>query len=157
MPAQAVATPYLRRPHLRQSDFLIGEKPNESRYVPSSLVPTEIEGNIHPTRLNIIFRYITPESPSSKKFRHRNAQLELGRSTKKILQVSIVFEPNHNSLIRAIDEAIKAIKLAKAGVTRPSLQKSYNIISEFLEQARTDFLTDMRRELEEMFRQAPNE
>ncbi|HKR22186.1 MAG TPA: hypothetical protein VJS17_06295 [Pyrinomonadaceae bacterium] len=103
--------------------------------------------------MEFTFRYITPESPSPKKFRHRNAELELGRSTKKILQVSIDFEPNHNSLIRAIEEAIKAIKLAKADVTRPSMQKSYNIISDFLEQARTDFHTDMKRQLEEMFRQ----
>lgn len=155
MPAQTVSTPYLRRPNLEPSDFLIGQKQNESRYVPTSLVPSEIEGSIFTDRIEFVFRYINPESPSAKKFRHKNIELELGRATKKILQISLSFEPNYSHLMSAIEEAKKTVELARVDVDRPSIRKSYNIIINFLEQAERDFRTNMRSELEDMFRQKP--
>jgi hypothetical protein len=153
---QTQSTPYLRRSNLQPSDFLIGQKQNETRYVPSSLVPTEIEGEINRDEVDFFFRYISPESASSRKFRNRNVELQLGRSTKKILQISVSFEPNYPALISAIEQAIKTVKLAKSDVNRLSIQKSYTIIVDFLETAKRDFITNMKQDLEEMFRQKPS-
>jgi hypothetical protein len=152
----ALATlPYSQRPNLQPSDFLIGQKQNESRYVPSSLVPIEISGEIFRDHAQIIFKYTTSENPSSKKFKHANVELDLGRSTQKILTVSLSFEPTHRSLISAIDEATKTIDLAKSLLSRPSIRKSYDLGIDFLRKAKRDFNTHMKRELEEMFRQKP--
>lgn len=154
MPVQSLSTPYLRRPHLRPADILISQNQNESRFVPSSLVPTEIVGEISLDALDLTFKYISPESPDPKRFRNGNVELEIGRSTKKILRISLLFESNHAALISAIEQAIKTVKLARSTIDRPSIQKSYNVIANILLTAKRDFSTDMKRDLEEMFRHA---
>lgn len=154
MPVQSLSTPYLRRPHLRPADVLISQKQNESRFVPSSLVPMEIVGAISLDALDLTFKYMSSENPDPKRFRNGNIELEIGRSTKKILRIFLSFEPNHAALISAMDQAIKTVKIARSAIDRPSIQKSYNVITDILLTAKRDFATDMKQGLEEMFRHA---
>ncbi|HEY6243074.1 MAG TPA: hypothetical protein VIX17_03970 [Pyrinomonadaceae bacterium] len=153
MPAQTLSTPYQQRPNLQLHDFLIGQKQNEKRYVPLTLVPKEIEGKIFTDRLELTFAYIASESASPRKFRNGDVELDLGRSTQKILAISVSFEPNYRGLLVAIEKVIKSVKLARASIDRESIQKSYNLITEFLEQAKRDFSTYMKDDLEKMFRE----
>lgn len=153
MPTQTLSTPYLRRPNLQHSDYLISQRHNEMRYVPSSLVPSEIEGNIYTDRLVLVFRYITAESALEKKFRRGNVELELGKYTKKILAISLSFKPKQSSLLAAIDEAVKTVRIAGGMLDRTSIQKSYSLIVDFLNHTKEDLNTpSMKRTLENQFR-----
>lgn len=153
MPAQTLSTPYLRRSSFEPSDFLIGQKENEVRYVPSSLVPSEIVGNIYSDRLDLIFRYMSEESPLEKKFRRGDVEIEIGKYTQKILSISLSFKPRQSSLMASIDEAIKAVKAASTAIDRRSIQKSYSLILDVLDDVKRDFKSpQMKQDLELQFR-----
>jgi len=114
----------------------------------------EIVGAISLDALDLTFKYMSSENPDPKRFRNGNIELEIGRSTKKILRIFLSFEPNHAALISAMDQAIKTVKIARSAIDRPSIQKSYNVITDILLTAKRDFATDMKQGLEEMFRHA---
>jgi hypothetical protein len=147
MPALAKA--YVQRPTLRPTDFLIGERAHETRYVPSSLVPAEIVGTIYPNKLQLDFRYISFESPAAKKFSLDDVEIVLGKFTGKILTIIISFEPNYEKLVASFDVAAHAVRKARAKLEKESTQKSYDLISYFLSQAKLDFQSEkMKKELE---------
>lgn len=148
----ALAKSYVQRPSLKPHDYLIDQRPNEARYVPSSLVPTEVVGDVRPTRLELRFRYITSESPSPRKIQVREVEVEVGKFTQKVLMISVTFAPNYESLLASFDEAAKALRKTRASLAKPSIQKSYDLIAEFLEIAKSDFKgKKMKQDLESIF------
>ena len=143
---------YIRRPTLTRNELLIDEKENETRYVPSSLVPSEIVGTIYRNKLKLEFKYISPESSGKKLFPLKDVEIELGKFTEKILAISVSFEPTYENLLDSFDVAAKAIRKARVGLPRASAQKSYDLISSFLAQAKEDFRTEKKRsELNSLF------
>ncbi len=148
----ALAKSYVQRPSFKPHDFLIDKRANEVRYVPSSLVPTETVGNVGPTRLDLHFRYITSESPASKKLVFKGIEIEVGKFTQKILAISFTYDPTYQSLLHGFDEAAKSVRKARGSLSKPSIQKSYELIAEFLGIAKNDFnKPKMKADLENMF------
>lgn len=148
----ALATSYVQRPSLRPHDFLIDQRGNEARYVPSTLVPLEISGDVYLNRLELRFRYITSESSASRKFSSGQAEVEVGKFTQKILGISLTFDANYESVLASFDIAAKYVRKLRASLQKPSIQKSYEFVAEFLEQAKNDFKNPkMKHDLERMF------
>ena len=146
-----LAKPYIQRPTLKPSDILIGERDHESRYVPSSLVPTEIVGTIYRNKLQLDFKYISNES-AGKKVSDDKIEIETGKFTGKILAISISFEPHYENVISSFDAASKIVRNARTRLTKQSTHKSYDLILEFLAKAKSDFQSEkMKTELEALF------
>lgn len=151
MALQTLTKPkYTHRPQFTPDDFLISKKGNESRYVPASLVPENIVGDIFPNRVIFYFAYSVPETSSvSKTF--DNTEIATGKYTGKILSITLSFQPDFASLMAAFENARTAIRKAKAFTQKNSIQKSYEIIANFLNQAQREFSTEMRVDIERMF------
>jgi len=151
MSIQTTIRPYVRRPQFKPNDFLISQKPNEVRYLPSTLVPIEIVGDISPNRIDFHFKYSGLESPHVRKFPKEGVEITVGKYTNKVLGISLSFEPTYADLISSVDLGVTAVKKARAFLVKDSVQKSYDLIVDFLSQAKKDFGTNAKNALEDMF------
>lgn len=142
------------RPEYAANDLLIYKNRYQSRYVPTSLVPDEINLKIGTNSATFVFSYSVSEiAAPERKQTNSNVGVTVGKHTSKLLMVSIDFQDaNFDSLLMGISEAILVLGRTRNVIARDSIRKSYDIIIRFLYKAKSD-IAAMREKIMDAFKQ----
>lgn len=141
--AKDILTQY--RPQYTSAQRLIRKSSEyESLYTPEALLPDEIDVTLYDKFIQFTFRYTPQESATgSIKLPNRNVHIVAGKRTKKIQSIRIDFDDRSvKSLLQNLDQCAIVIKRLKSTVSLEVMQKSYEIVREYVLHVREQISSD---------------
>ena len=136
MALQTLARQYTHRPRFTPDELVISKSQHETRYIPSMLLPNEIELTIDDKLVGIEFRYgVSETSEAVPKAMKPNVRIITGRETGQILHIYADFaRGDFDQLLATFNDIILALKYLRGTVWRETVRRSYDKLIDFINQ-----------------------